>query len=235
MKSFGAVHLLAAVVALVIGLVVGGLGPRGELRRVEKKLAELEERPCQGRTGAEIAKIFQGRPWEEGNVKVPEPPPVPAPVDDAEEADEPEDDGGFRIEFNTDGSDSEPQDVGEAMKLAREALDLRHEQAMAALREDARPTPEQEEQLGRVLDQMNDDLIGLAEELRDQMELGEPSRRDAMLYAAETLDVFLTAEDDLRGVFDDDQIAALQEESLDPMSYVDPGLIDVLESLNRER
>lgn len=235
MKSFGAVHLLAAVVALVIGLVVGGLGPRGELRRVEKKLAELEERPCQGRTGAEIAKIFQGRPWEEGKVKVPEPPPAPAPVDDAEEADEPEDDGGFRIEFNTDGSDSEPQDVGEAMKLAREALDLRHEQAMAALREDARPTPEQEEQLGRVLDQMNDDLIGLAEELRDQMELGEPSRRDAMLYAAETLDVFLTAEDDLRGVFDDDQIAALQEESLDPMSYVDPGLIDVLESLNRER
>lgn len=243
MKSFSAIHMLAAVLALVVGLVIGGLGPRSELRRVEKKLAELEERPCQVRTGADIAKIFQGRPWEEGDARLPkadpepEPPPEPAeePTDGAAVEEE---EGGVKVNFDFGGDkgDAEPEDVEEAMNLAREALELRHEQAMAALYEDAEPTPEQEEKLNAALGRMNDDLIGLAEELREQVELGgEPSRRDAMLYAAETLDVFLTAEDELRGVFTDDQIGNLQEESLDPMSYVDPALIDVLQDLNRSQ
>ena len=44
---------------------------------------------------------------------------------------------------------------------------------------------------------------------------------------------FLSAEDDLRAAFTEEQLANLQDESLDPMSYVDPALIDVLQELNR--
>lgn len=240
MKGFSAIHVLFAVFTLIVGLVVGGLGPRNELHRVRGKLEDLEAKPCRNNTGADIAKIFQGRPWEEADDSGPPlkgaRPPAPAQVVENEPESEGEG-GGLKFTFNAGGDKGDqpkPEDIAEAMDLAREALDLRHQQAMAALEEDAQPTPEQQERIDQTLGRMNDDLIRLANELKGQMQEGaEPSRRDAMLYAAETLDVFLSAEDDLRAAFTEDQLANLQDESLDPMSYVDPTLIDVLQDLNR--
>ena len=61
----------------------------------------------------------------------------------------------------------------------------------------------------------------------------QPSRREAMEFAADTLDVLLTAEDRIVDSLDDDQLGALDEGTHDPFSWVDPGLLDVFTGLER--
>lgn len=115
----------------------------------------------------------------------------------------------------------------EALSAARDAMALRQRQAWAALEEQARPNREQMADIESALDDMNAELRLLAEDFVARIRDGEPSRRDAMLFAADTLDVLLEADERLFSALDEDQRAALQEETLDPMSYVDPGLLDV--------
>ncbi len=242
-RGIGALHFVIGAIALVVGLGIGGLGPRSEVRALKAQLAEAGECEDNGRMGSEIANVFRGRPWQgdEPEKKVTrfeprEPGPdegVPPETPDADGSDE--EDEGFRIQIGEDGEAQQmsEEDIRENLDLAREAMNLRYEQARAALIEDANPSDEQLEQIDASVARMNDELIGLANDLVDQMNLdGEPNRRDTMLYAAETLDVVLSAEDDLRGILDADQVANLQDESLDPLSYVDPAIIDVLQQLD---
>ena len=58
MKGFSAIHVLFAVFTLIVGLVVGGLGPRNELHRVRGKLEDLEAKPCRNNTGADIDRTL---------------------------------------------------------------------------------------------------------------------------------------------------------------------------------
>jgi hypothetical protein len=64
-------------------------------------------------------------------------------------------------------------------------------------------------------------------------ENGQPSRRDSMAFAADALDILITAEDAIGGSLTDDQRAAMDDESLDPFSYVDPALLDLLAEIDR--
>ncbi len=81
---------------------------------------------------------------------------------------------------------------------------------------------------------MNADLRVLATEfVAVYKESGEePSRRDMMAFAADSLDVLITTEDALTGSLAPEQQDALSEESLDPLSYVDGSLVDVLAELD---
>lgn len=235
--KLGAMHFLIGVIALVVGIAVGGLGPRAEIRALQARIDEMGE--CEGgsRMGSEIANVFRGRPWDEDREPArkvtrfdPEPhdPPPDAgpPVTDEEKE-------GFHFEINT-GDEGEPQNLEQSLDMAREAMELRYAQARAALVEDAKPSEQQMEDIDASMRRMNDALMGLATDLVDQMAADtEPSRRDTMLYAAETLDVVLSAEDELRSILSEDQVAALQDESLDPLSYVDPAIVDVLSQLDR--
>jgi hypothetical protein len=242
-RSIGALHFVIGAIALVVGVGVGGLGPRAEVRALRAQLEEAGECEDNGRMGSEIANVFRGQPWagdSEPTKRVtrfrpterpPDAGPAPEDVPDGEQ------DDGIRIQIGSDGSDVDgemsPEDVQQNLELAREAMTLRYEQARAALIEDANPSDEQLAQIDDSMARMNDELIGLANDLVEQMNLNEePSRRDTMLYAAETLDVVLSAEEDLRGILDAEQVANLQEESLDPLSYVDPAIIDVLQRLD---
>ena len=81
---------------------------------------------------------------------------------------------------------------------------------------------------------MNDSLLTLSGELTDMMENGEePERRQAMSFAAEALDTMLTAEDRFRDALSQDQIDALDDQALDPFSYISPDIIDTLQSLDQ--
>lgn len=234
MKGIGALHLLIGVIALVIGLAVGGLGPRSEARALRAQLDDAAE--CKDSAmGSEIANVFRGRPWggDEPRKRVTgtDAGPVPVPIDEKPPAEDPDPDG-FRMEWNSDGD--EPENMKEGLDLARDAMELRYTQARAALLEDAQPTAEQMEQFDTAMDKMNQDLVGLAEDLVAQVnDGGEPSRHDTMLFAAETLDVLLSAEDNMRDVMSEDQIGSLSDESLDPLSYIDPSIVDVLQTLDR--
>ena len=113
--------------------------------------------------------------------------------------------------------------------MLRAALELRKAQSRAALIEGADPDEDQLQDIDDAVAEMNDELMGLAEELVGMVADGdEPTRRDAMEFAADALDSLLTAEDRMRESLDPDQLDDLDEETLDPFSHVDPELMDIL-------
>ena len=221
MKKLSAVHGVLMVLCLLLGVAIGGLGPRSDARSLRAKLAESKE--CEGSgVGADIASVFRGRPWEQQK--------APTPVIEQERAPATPEVEEDTLEINLKLGEEEPQaNPSDQLDLARDALEIRYQQALEALIQDADPSEQQLTEIHQVLDKMNDELIGLATDLAE----GEPTRHDAMLYAAETLDVMLETEDKLGSVLTEEQRGALQDESLDPMSYVDPALIDVLERLEK--
>jgi hypothetical protein len=52
-----------------------------------------------------------------------------------------------------------------------------------------------------------------------------------MEFGADALDVLLSAEDAMRNTLTPAQRAAMDEEALDPLSWIDPSLLDVLAGL----
>ena len=237
-------YVAIAALALVLGIVLGGLGPRNDLRALERKVASMDEGPCESTLGKDLAALMGGVGGPATNARPRRNPPRPATnalgdrdpdviaaenpeaaalVDEMNTGDE---EAGAIAEELADGIDSEQLD------LARTALELRRAQARAALIEGAQPDETQLESIDTAVREMNDSLNGLAEELTGMINDGEtPTRRDAMEFAADALDAMLVAEDSMMGALDPDQVGALEDGALDPFSYVDPKLIDSLERL----
>jgi hypothetical protein len=226
-----AAPMIAAAVALMVGLVVGGLGPRAELRALRAKVDAAEA--CRTSVdAADLAGVFSGRPWSNG------PRPDAPPIDDAEPAvappteidvDEPSD-----LEPEPTPTPSEGGPVIPELDAAREAMTLRSRQAWRALDEQANPTPEQREAIEAAIGAMNDELIGVADELVARMEAGErPERRDLMIFAADTLETMISAEDAIYESLTPEQREAVDPEVLDPTAYVDASILDALDALGR--
>ncbi len=240
-------HVAIAAIALVLGLILGGLGPRADMRKLEKKYAAMDDGPCKSTLGSDLATLMGGgfakdlpdrRPGRNDrpprNPHGDRDPAVIAAEDpeavellnsmDAENARDAEE----LSEDLADGIDADQ------LKLARTALELRRAQARASLIEEAEPGETQLENIDNAVQGMNDTLHGLASELTEMINAGEtPTRRDAMEFAAEALDAMLVAEDSMRGALDADQLDLLEDGALDPFSYVDPSLVDVLEKLGQ--
>lgn len=230
-------YWVVAAVALVVGLVIGGIAPRAELRRVQ---AELEEaRSKQGRgVGSDLARMF-GRGGLRAAARGEEAPIVvdpgtaapPARDDDAADAPPPPGERRrARLEARREGEDGEPQDLG----AVREALELRRTQARAALVEDAGADDAQLAEIDAAVAAMNKDLLALGNEFVERYGDGsEPTRHDAMSFAADALDVMLEADEAISGALDPEQLEAVEDEAVDPFSYIDPALIDLLEQVDR--
>lgn len=223
-------HVAVAAVVFVIGLILGGLGPRSQVRGLESRIAELEEQDCSGGIGQGLATMFADRPIVDaigdGEPRRFEP---PAEVEDAEVDEDRIQVGDDNAKIEFDFGDAEDMDPEEAVSFARDAMELRRTQARAALMEDAAPDEDQMMDFDDAMAEMNESLLTLAEEMVSRVESGEEvERRDAMLFAADALDVMINAEDDIQAVFDEDQVAAVEDEAVDPFSYVDPALVDML-------
>lgn len=238
--EFGAKPLMAAAVALVVGLAIGGLGPRSQVRGLQEQLTAAQEKVCDRAVGREIANVFRGRPWE-GDAA----PPSAEAEDGAPAPDRPprmKRQQGLQVRVDDDGATVDDGgdaivagDPEEQVAWAKEAMELRRAQALAALREQAGASDEQMTQVDTIVDRMNDDLSALAEDLvaTVQESGGEPSRREMMLFASETLDVLLESEDALFGALTPEQREAVEDEALDPMSFIDGRVVDVLMELDR--
>ena len=227
--------IVAGAVSLVLGLALGGLAPRAENRSLRMQVDELQDRECGGNgVGREIAAAVQGEPWKA------------ALEDDAVEAidrgreaeaeeEEEEEEEGVRFEFDVgDGDELEPETVEEGIQMAKDAMSLRQTQARAALDEQAAPSDGQWDAIDAAIDDMNADLAAISQDFVDQVgDGGEPSRREALLFASETLDVILDADDRIYGALDADQRAGVDEEAIDPLSHIDPGLLDVFLELEQ--
>jgi len=218
------------VVALLVGVVLGGLGPRAKLRALEGDgvAAEKCERSSVGR---QLASAFRGRPWEARGDREPEarvePEPAAEPTPEPDAPVEP-----FRLEIGDEAP--APEDVEEGMEMMRDAMRLRQSQARAALEEDFDPTDAQWDQIDATIDDMNANLQDLAGELVDTLGAGEePTRREALLFAADTLDVMIEADDRLYETFTPEQRESMDEDAIDPFAHIDPGIVDIFMELDQ--
>jgi hypothetical protein len=230
-------YAVVAAIALVVGLVLGTVPFQGRLSSMQTALDNAKAQECKPRVGQELATMFAGgRLSGMGQDGEPSPPAEAGEEMDADRETTSEDAGSRRRGFQIGGEDIEWTDDEERnMGLAKEALELRRTQARAALMEDAAPDEDQLAFMDEALDQMNRELEVLAEDLIAEVNEsgGEPSRRDMMGFAADALDIFITAEDAITDSLDDDQLASVEDGSLDPFSYVDPELIDLFAELDR--
>jgi hypothetical protein len=220
--------MLVGAVLLVVGLVVGGLGPRQEARQLRKALEAAPE-ACtdDGNLARGIASVFSGRPLG-GQLPQPGSPAADAPAatEDLSTAE------GAPGEVVSEGDEPEARapdiDPDEAVRIATQAMAMRRAQARAAL-EEAGATEEQLAKVDAAVTAMNTELLSIAEEFVTGMEDGaEPDRHDMMVFASETLEVLLTADETLSGTFDPEVRAALDEAALDPFSYIDGPLVEQL-------
>ncbi len=239
--------VLTAALAFVGGVVAGGAGPRAELRRAQEALFEAERAGARGGVGAELTGVLrrslEEREAERGDVVsrgptapidvrdgplLPGEPGADAPSD-ADAVDPTDDDAIAGVGDFTEGA--------EGVEAAREVLDARFAQARAALVEDARPTPEQLDRIDDAVTRMNDRLAVLAESAlsRFQDGGGQPGRRELLSFAADTLDVLATAESEMLSALDAGQRARVREEATDPLSFLDPSLIELLRPLGDGR
>ena len=224
--------------AFLIGSWVGGLPLRSTIRQLRADLDDPKVTECRDDgVGREFASVFQGRPWEAGIGS-----PSPFEMDDEEAPlievldTPPDDDDGTNWEFNFDGldEDAEPQDVEEAMEMAREAMDIRKAQAWAALEDQAGLDEDQMLTFQDAIDRMNEDLMRSAEDLVATVTSGEePTRREALMFADNVLSSIIETDDALYEILDADQRSAVEEEVLDPLAYVEPDLVDKLMELEQ--
>lgn len=126
-REWAAKHFVFAAVTLVIGLVIGGLGPRAEVRSLRARLDDVESQPRARAVGRELANVFRGRPWE-GE--------APSPSSASPTPSNPR--------GPTDPGDDEPEAIiaddaalVENIDRMKEAMEIRRTQAIAALREQA--------------------------------------------------------------------------------------------------
>jgi hypothetical protein len=234
-------QIALVAVALVLGLVLGGLGPRRDVRTLEERIATMEkESRRRSSVGSDLAALMAG-----GNRPAPSPrtPPRTNPLGDRDPAalaaENPEAaELAARIDADQENVGGEIADElnkgisDEQLEVARTALELRRAQARASLMEDARPDEVQMETIDGAVTAMNDTLIDMADEMVAMLESGqEPTRREAMEFAADALDTMLLAEDRMRSALDADQLAEVEDGALDPFSYVSPRLVELFADL----
>jgi len=234
-------QIALAAAALVVGLMLGGLQPRAEVRDLREELTEAQRAPANARLGNDLADFFGraakpggGRPCLPTEEALARPDQIAAAHPEAVEyADEIQDE----IDLTRDELEQELQDLeapsDTELELARTALELRRAQSRAALVQDTDASDVQLEDIDEAYGAMNEVLVDLSTELVDLIAEGRtPSRRDAMEFTADALDAMLLAERSVEDLLDDEQRAELQEEALNPFNYIDPAIVDSLRALD---
>lgn len=226
--------VLVGAVGLVVGLVLGGVGPRAEVRRLEKRVFDLER--AAAREGPTLSREITNLLTNPGRLGAdpldlgPSSPRLPADELDRP-GQEPEEDGRFEDEDPDDpASVKEPRPTfRDELGHAREVLGVRAAQARAALHEDIDPTGEQVARIDAVVDDMNDQLFSVTRDFLERTRAGETMpRRDTMALGADVLDILTTAESRMLDEMTPSQREAVREEATDPTSFLDPSLIDLL-------
>jgi hypothetical protein len=235
--------LVLAAGTFIGGLVLGGLGPKAQVRTLEQEAFELQ-RQCADASGVsrdiaglltrgleQTASLGDVRREPEGSSSAAEMGNTDADVVEAgnspplKRSDEDEQ-GGPDEEFAQDEAE-------DPLEAARDVMEIRAAQARAALFEDIEPNDEQVQALDELFVRMNDDLITIAYDVVEQVRAdGEPDRLSMMRTGVDTLDVLIRTEEELLGSLTSDQIEQLGEGVTDPSAFVDPTVVDVLQELS---
>ncbi len=224
-------RLLVGMVGILVGVVIGRLGPTEELSAIRAQLAEARSNAdCEARGVGRDLAVLMG-----SGLSMPTGPGASSPEPDTEQLERELAEAEAEAELLKDEATQElRRELADDQELqaARTALALRRSQARAALIEGADPSDDQLETIDGAVEDMNASLEILAQDLVDMFEEGgEPGRRDAMVFAAEALDTMIAAEDRIWDALDSSQQASVEDGAIDPFSHVDPDLVDVLAQL----
>jgi hypothetical protein len=222
--------VLVGALTLLLGLFLGGLGPRGELRRTRKELAEAREAaassggagllPALGLGGLAAAR---DRAQADGRRRVPRfnPPENAPPPEQPAASDHP------RAGGDTDtGAESRGGLFGgdrEAFAAAKATADLRAAQFREAFISEARLSPERQTALDTTLKSMNDEFAKAASEIADSMaRKGKAiTPRDMADVGVRLLDIYRRTDDALKAGLDDTGRAALERTRFDALTQID--------------
>ena len=232
MKSF-----VPAVLALVVGIVLGAWEPRGELLAARKEMDDLRAKSrsgdCRGGRAMDgIRDILHARaPDTDEDAAEPAPPEKPGI-----HVGKPHPDGG------EDAAPAEappappptPEEIRKNVAAMQAGLDARRSQALAALTEQADLSDDQVTAVNAAMDEMNAKLKTEVDDFVTASNSGQdPDRRDMMEFAANTLDAVIAADDKMRDILPEDVYDSVDPEAVDPFSYISgdavPGLADLKE------
>lgn len=204
---------LIAVGALVVGTAIGAWEARGERLELRGRVTMLEQetRACKrGAASQGIARILGGR---DGAVEAAA--GGEAPPDAPQRA---------VVGLGT-REESQPEIGAQFPKTSEamaDALNARAAQAHAALIEQADPDDEQLALIDAAIEKMNARLKSQVDAFTASVQGGtEPDRRELMDFAAEALDAVIEADDSFREALPDDVRDAIDDQALDPFSYID--------------
>lgn len=215
------------ILGLVLGTGVGGVLPKSELRDLQAQLEEAQSKQCETNNnfGRELASALRGRPVtgalggsDDG---------FAAPVEEVDDPPEEDPNSLDAIEKEIQERSESGASGEELSGLVQDAMSLRTIQAREAIEQDLQPSDDQWDQIDDAVARMNDDLAALADGFASQIVEGEqPNRRDAMIFAADTLDVLIEADDAIWSTLSPEQQEIAQEEAIDPLSHIDSTVVE---------
>jgi hypothetical protein len=210
---------IAAVLALLVGIVVGGYQARSELAEVT---AEFEQQDCEkspipaalvaGMLGARAARNQDNSQVSQDDVTDGLKNPTTGPSVEGRGS------PAIALDINSE--------EGIDLDAIADIMTLRTEQSRDVLIEKTDPTAAQLEEFDAVIGDMNDALVQLAADLGSQARSGSATRSSALVLTSDALNIIIDADNQIYSVFDADQLAGLDDEVLDPFSYVESSVLD---------
>lgn len=205
------------VVSLVVGIVLGGWQPRGELLALRKEADDLRaeaRKPCRGGGASTLSGIFRVPEGAEDDR------PTPPRGAGSETPSAPE----APIEGTPSGAPPPgpaPENAEQAMAAMKATLDARRAQALQALTEQGDLSDDQVQAVEQIMDQMNHDLKQAVDQMVEEtLAHGEVDRREMLEFGADALDIVLAADDQMRNTLPKEVYEAVDDPSVDPFSYV---------------
>jgi hypothetical protein len=222
--------VVAAAIALLAGLFLGGMGPRAELRQVKKDLAEAKEAASRARSSATLPLALGMGSLMAARDRAQSVPRFVVPDGGAPEPARDRPDGGRARRMFGDGG-------AQAFAAMKGAADLRAAQFRTAFVDEAGLTPEKEQTFQGVIDKMNQEFAKAADEIAQSLTAkGQKVRpRDMADIGAKLLDIYRRADDSFSAGLDDNGRAAQSRTQFDVLTQVDIGgfkrLADTMEQL----
>ncbi len=229
--------IVVAAVALLLGVFVGGIGPRRELSATKKDLDVAKAEAARGGSAAalpfalgmgslmaahERTRAQESTASREQRVKAikNDAPALPdAAVVTARDGNH---DAGV-------GADAAQRRFGfgddQAMAAAKAAADVRAAQYRAAFFDEAHLTPQKMAAFDETFRKMNDELSKAADELAQSLatHTGKISPRDVADVGARVLEIYRGTDDRFKAALDEDARAALVKTDFDILTQVDIG------------
>jgi hypothetical protein len=223
--------LVVGALALLLGVFVGGLGPRAELRRARAEVAELKAAAARGgATAALPLALGLGSlvaAQQRARAQAPGPPRfVPADPRGGPSAPDP-DPRPAHPERGDAGAG--PRFDSKALAAAQAAADVRAAQYRAAFVQEAGLPPAGQAAMDQAIARMNQELGKMADRVAAQLESkSKLTPRDMADLGARVLDIYRKADDDFKAGLDNRAWAALDRTDFDLLTQVDLGAFERL-------